>query len=164
MITQKTMVESIQHVMSLDIRGKEKLADEIFVTQPNLLGTVVVLAKLKVPMAKMDEVFFILFVLYEAFQKRSGVDIPLVTEDMIEDAHKNYIAMLKYIDKEGMDEGGNLIGKAMAKSPNRYISAFVIGHLKDHGFSAYSEENEYCSRAAKVIMDCFIEAASLSAK
>jgi hypothetical protein len=161
MIPQEIMVESIKYVTSLDLCAKEKLGEEIFVKQPNLLGIVCFLSKLNVPMSKVDEVLFMLLVLYEAFQKRSGLNISLVTEVMIKKASDNNTAMLNYLEKEGMVEGSNLIGKAMAESPNRFVSAFVIGHLNDHGFSTLSEENESCIRAAIVIMDCFIKAVSL---
>lgn len=164
MIPQRIMIESIKYITSLDLCGKENLGEEIFAKQPNLLGIVHVLSKLNVPMAKVDEVFFILLVLYEAFQKRSGIDIPLVTEDMIKKAYDNNNAMLNYLEKEGIVEGCTLIGKAMSESPNKFILAFVFGYLNEHGFSTLSEENESCICAAKVIMDCFIQAASLQVK
>jgi len=63
-------------------------------------------------------------------------------------------------NQQGMVAGSNLIGKAILENSNKFVTAFVIGHLNDHGFSTFSVENENCIRAAKVIMDCFIEAAS----
>jgi len=150
------------HVMSLDLRGKEKLVDEIFVHQPNLLGTAIVLSKLGVPLEKAEEVFFILLVLYEVFQKRSGLELSLITEDMIEKANDNNTAMLKYLDKEGMKTGMKLIGKSMLNHPQKSAIAFVFGHLNEHGFGNRSKENEYCVRAAKDILDCFIEASALA--
>jgi hypothetical protein len=162
MISERIVVESIRHINSLDMLGKEKLVDEIFTNQPNMLGTVIVLSKLNVPMAKIDIILFILLVLYEAFVKRSGLSIPLITEDLIEKMHKNNTAMLKYVDKE--TDGYNIIGQSMLKSPHKFIMAFVVGHLNDQGFSLKSVENEYCVRAAKVIMDCFIQAASKPAR
>lgn len=164
MITERIMVESIKHIMSLDIRERETLTDEIFANQPGLLGTVLVLSKLNVSMAKIEEVLFILLVLYQAFQKRSGICIPLIKEEMIEKAHDNNNAMLKYLDKEGLVEGSNLIGKAIMDSPNNFVAAFVLGHLNEHGFSTFSQENEHCIRSAKAIMDCFIEAANRAVK
>ena len=142
----------MQHVMSLDMHEKEKLTDEIYVRQPNILGMIHVLANLNVPLDKIEIVLFILLVLYDAFVNRSGLKIPLITEDMIEKANDNNTAMLNYIDKDGY----SIIGKSMLNSPNKIILAFVIGHLNEHGFSIQSESNEQCVRVAKVIMDCFI--------
>ncbi|OGJ86868.1 MAG: hypothetical protein A2487_18275 [Candidatus Raymondbacteria bacterium RifOxyC12_full_50_8] len=158
MISAAILAQSIRYVESLDLCGKERLSDDIFIKQPNLLSVVLCLSRLDVPMDKLGEVLHILFVLYDAFHNRSGLKIPKVSQRMIDKANANTTAMLQYLDKEGAYEGNRLIGKAMLNSPNKFVTAFVLGYMNEHGFDTFSQANEYCIRAAKVVMDCFIEA------
>ncbi len=157
MITEKIMVESIRHVLSLNSRGKEKLGDEIYAKQPNLFRSVFLLKNFNIPVDKIEDVLVLFFILYDVFQKRSGFSLPEISEEMIMKIIDKYASMMKYIDKEGKD-GIEIIATSLAKGHYKFVAAFVFCYFKEHGFIKNSKANERCILMALVLMDCFIQA------
>jgi len=162
MITDKTISDSVKHYRALDIKSKEKLSEEVFAAQPDILLEVVALSKLNVPMEKMEVVFNLLFILYDVFQKTSEVKLPKITYDMIDKSYKKSFDMLNYLDKEGMEDGLALMYKSIGKDPYQAVLKFFVFYLKDNGLVANSKENEQCIHTSKAIMDCFIEVSTLA--
>ena len=150
--------DSICYIFSLDIKQKEAIADEIFKKQPQLLFEVLGLNHLGVPMDRIEHVLNLLFVFYDYYYDRGKIELPKVTEKMIDDAHENTIAMLKFMDKEGGPEASApLMKKAMFAYPEIEALAFLTGYMNENGFTVKTIENEHCLRASKVILDCFMK-------
>lgn len=79
-ISLKALAQAITTVRAMDIEQKQQLADEIFRVQPHMLASVVVQKQLGVSLEKMDFLFDLLFVCFQAM-KESGLTWPLLTED-----------------------------------------------------------------------------------
>lgn len=148
--------DSIGYIFSLDSKQKEIIADDIFQKQPQLLFEVVGLNHLGVPMDKIEHVFNLLFVFYDYFHDRGNIELPKVTDDMINDVWNNMIAMLKLMDKEGPETGWPLMQKGIEAYPEIEALAFLTKYTNDNGFTENKIENERCLRAGKVILDCFM--------
>lgn len=150
--------DSIGYIFSLDMKQKEAIADDIFKKQPQLLFEVLGLNHLSVPMVRIEYVLNLLFILYDYYYDRGKIELPMVTEKMIDDARDNIDAMLKLMDKEGGPEASwPLMQKGIEKYPEIEAMAFFTGYMNDNGFTVKTIENEYCLRAGKVILDCFMK-------
>jgi hypothetical protein len=79
-ISLEAMARAMKTVEALNLRQKEPLTDEIFLAQPHMLGSVLVLPKLGVSMEKMEFVIELLLLCFQAM-KESGRTWPLITED-----------------------------------------------------------------------------------
>jgi hypothetical protein len=150
--------DSIGYIFSLDMKQKEAIADEIFKKQPQLLFEVLGLNHFGVPMDRIEYVLNLLFIFYDYYYDRGKIELPKVTEKMIDDAHENIIAMLKFMDKEGGPEtSAPLMKKATLAYPEIEALAFLTGYMNENGFTVKTIENEHCLRTARVILDCFMK-------
>ena len=148
--------DSIGYIFSLDMKQKESIANEIFQKQSQLLFEAIGLHHLKVPAEKIEHVINLLLILYDYFSDRGSIELPMVSEKMIDEATENIVSMLQLLDKEGSKTGWPLMKKGIEAYPEIEALAFYIGYMNDHGFAEKTRENEYCLRAGKVILDCFM--------
>ena len=80
LITQAVLVQAIRDVNAMNPAQKVQLADEIFLQQPNLLASVLVLSNMGVSTQQLEVPLNILLVTFQAM-KCSGHTWPLVQED-----------------------------------------------------------------------------------
>ncbi len=98
----------------MDRAQKERLADEIFRMQPNMLGSILVLPRLGVPMEKVEFAVGVLLVCFQAM-KESGLAWPVITEDEQERQLARFVAATRL----GEDIAPSLRSRAL----RRYIAA-----------------------------------------
>lgn len=79
-ISRSNVLRVIKAVQEMGTEQKLKLADEIFASEPNLLGSVLVLRNLGVSPSKQEFALEMLFLCFEAI-KESGLIWPLIAED-----------------------------------------------------------------------------------
>lgn len=113
-ISQQTMVQAITKVHALNRHQKEALAAELFAQQPNLLGAVLVLAKLGVKLEKIEFLLDLLFVSWQAM-KESGLSWPLITEDDLDRESRRFSAIAGF--------GHGLSQALQDRSRQEYIEA-----------------------------------------
>lgn len=113
---------SIRRIQSMSQVEKEGLRDEIFSTQPNLLGHVLVLSRLDVPMEKVDRVLHVLLVLCDLFTRTTPGGLTQVTIDELEDVDDNHWALLRLMESEEPAEARRLCQLAAKSHPQ--VNAF----------------------------------------
>ncbi len=96
-ISQDVLFRSIAAVQKMDDAQKIQLADEIFVSQPNMLGSFLVLPTLGVPTKKTGLAFNTLLLCFQAM-KESGLTWPVITEDDLDRQSARTTAILKFYD------------------------------------------------------------------
>ena len=88
-------MRAIKAVQEMGTDQKLKLADEIFASQPNLLGSVLVLRNLGVSPAKQEFALEMLFLCFQAM-KESGLMWPLIAEDEQENQMRRHSVILRF--------------------------------------------------------------------
>lgn len=147
---------SIRNVKSLAAKRKDSLVDEIAKSQPNLLAHVLALAKLDVPIEKVDIVLNILLVLHDLFTRATPEGLANVSEEMIESLDRNQWALLKMMDSEEPDEARRLCQLAVKSHPEINALAYANGALHDCGiYDMRKQEDFYCVRAVRNLVDAF---------
>jgi hypothetical protein len=91
------MAKALIAAQAMDLQQQERLADEVFRAQPNLLGSVVVLPQLGVARSKVDFAVEILFVCFLAM-KASGLTWPVITEDDQDRQLQRFVAITRFGD------------------------------------------------------------------
>lgn len=94
-ISRSALVQAITVVRAMDMTQKERLADELFRTQPHLFGTFLVQTRLGVSLEKMEFLLDVLFVCFQAM-KESGLAWPLITEDELDRQSTRFVAIAKF--------------------------------------------------------------------
>ena len=93
-ISRNALLRAIQAVQEMNNEQKLGLAEEIFSSQPNMLGSVLVLPRLGVSAAKQEFVLEILFLCFQAM-KESALTWPLITEDEQENQLRRHNILLR---------------------------------------------------------------------
>ena len=156
-ITLQQVADTVAYVESLDFDAKLKSVDRIYEAQPAALGAVVQLKALGVDYATQEHALHVLLVLYECFT-RNVSNLPRITEEMVQNALDNNVAMTEFFDEEHPQEASRLQPLSIEKYPERNVLAFVVGYLDEQGLTRPSRENELVIHTCKSIMDAFIEA------
>jgi hypothetical protein len=157
------VVDSRLYIMRLSLREKEGFCDKIFETQPNLLAHALALSEVVTSYERIEHVIHILMVLYHVFTS-NGTKLRTITEEEIERAFRNNIAMLQLLGTESRAERERIIKLSTTAHPEQNALAFLTGYLNENGFSEYTEENNHCTIAAKNIFDCLVKAKYVRSK
>ncbi len=98
-ISIEVLAKAIKVVHAMSASQKEALADEMFCTQPTLLGTALALPRMGVSTARVEFALELLFVCFQAM-KESGLSWPRISEDEMDRQATRYSAVVQF--SEGM--------------------------------------------------------------
>lgn len=160
-LTLQQVADAVAYVEGLDFDVKLERFDRIFEAQPAVLGAVVQLKILGVDSATQDHAFHVLLVLCECFT-RNVPNLPRISEEMVQKALDNNVAMVEFFDKERRPEAARLQRLGIEKHPEQNVLAFVAGYLDEQGLTRPSRENELVVHICKSIMDAFVEAKQMA--
>ncbi len=166
MITQAAMVQAVTDINGMDQARKVALADEIFVQQPNLLASILVLPRMGVGMVQLEVALHILLVTFQAM-KASGHPWPVVTADAQEQCMQRLTARVRFNEGLPSELAGQMVQQFCDEHPERYLLAFVYGCLGEHGLLAVRTEAEkYLLLGTLNLVECvgFVGAAASSAR
>lgn len=153
-IPHDAMVRAIIAAQAMDRSQKEQLADEVFRTQPNLLGAVLVLPRLGVALPKVDFAVEILFVCFLAM-KASGLTWPVITEDDLERQSKRFIAISRFADDLDEHLRKRSMDQYIAEHPEKNLLAYVTGETSKWLASIAPEESDkYVMLAIWDVVNC----------
>jgi hypothetical protein len=161
-ISNKQLTRAIEKAETMDLKNKELACDKIFVEQPNLLASVLVMQQMGSSLEEIDVLLNILIVFHLALLE-SGQKIAKVSEQDQDHQLRLFENTVKF--SEGMDS--NLIDSSI----NQYIKSqkhplllsFVAGVMKDAGF--YEKQNEsskYLIMAGINLANCVAHAIKLA--
>jgi len=154
-ISQDSLFRAIAAVQKMDNEQKIQLADEIFVSQPNMLGSFHVLPKLGVPTKKIGLAFDTKLLCFQAM-KESGLTWPVITEDDLERQSARTTAILKFYDSFS-DENlrKNSTQQFIDDHTEKELFAWVITMCKDWLQSISPEETDkYVIHVAVNLVNC----------
>jgi hypothetical protein len=142
----------------MSLKEKEAVCDTLYVTQPNLLGTVLVLPSLGVKMETVDVVLNILIVLHLAVEK-SGQTLAVVSEQDVERQLHRFTATVLFA--EGLDAHAfeQSLQQTVAYRKQPVLLAHVIDVLRRSGIADQPHENaKYPMMAAINLVNCIATA------
>lgn len=123
-ISHSALAQAITKIRVMGMQQKERLADEIFRVQPHLLASVVVQKQMGVSLEKMDFLFDLLLICFQAM-KESGLSWPLITEDEQDRQLGRYVGSVKF----GEDLANGLRNQAtrqyIENHPEKELLAYV---------------------------------------
>ena len=123
-ISRNDLVSAITGVQAMDMKQKEQLADEIFRSQPNMLGSVLVLNRLGVSLQKIDFALNILFVCFRAM-KASGLTWPTISEDDLDRQLRRFTAIAQFADDLNESLREDSMQQYIADHPEKELLAYV---------------------------------------
>lgn len=153
-LTQAVMVQATIDVNAMTAAQKVHLADEIFVQQPNLLGSILVLPRMGVSMLQLEVPLYVLLVTFQAM-KRSGRAWPTISEDVQEACLQRLTARLRF--NEGLPAGlvDQVVTQFCEEHAERYLLAFAYGYLAEQDLlRVRTEEEKFLLLAVLNLVEC----------
>lgn len=140
-IDDSHLVSARDKVAVMNLATKERLADEVYRHQPNLLASVIALHKSGVSMAELDGMLNILLVCYQAMIE-SGKAWPEIT---LHDQEKHLARLTAQIRfTEGLETGlqQQAIADYIHAHPEKWLLAFVFDEIGAAGWSQVCTDKE----------------------
>ena len=154
-ISRSALFRAIKVVQEMTAEQKLGLADEIFLSQPNMLASVVVLRSLGVPAAKQAFALEMLFLCFQAM-KESGLKWPLITEDEQENQMQRHTAILQFygsLDKKA--EQNSSAQQFIGSYPEQDLFAWVTTQSREWLLKSDPEESDkYVLQAILNLVNC----------
>lgn len=153
-ISMHAVATAVNKVRAMGLARKEQLVDEIFQTQPNLLGSVIVQKQMGVSYEKMEFLIELLLICFQAM-KESGLDWPRISEDDQDRLLHRYMATVKF----GQDLSPSLQFIAQKSfingHPEKPLLAFVTQQTADWLHRIEPEESDkYVLMSAANLVEC----------
>lgn len=152
---------------ALQVRGmnqaqKEALADELFLTQPNLLASVLALMLSGNEPAHVDELLHILFVAHVAL-KSTGRTLRTITEQEQEAELNRMVAFIKFSEGLGIELLEESTKQHVARHREPYLFAYVLLALQESGIlDSTREESKFLVMVALNLVGCIANAEDLT--
>ena len=138
---------------------REKLADEVYARQPNLLASIVVLKVYGATLEQMEFVLNILLVFYEAM-KASGLHWPVISEDDQERCLKRVTGRIRFTEGLAPDLQTKATTDSIADHSEQQLLAFVFGTFKERDFLGIETEAEKMMLLAALnLVECIADTA-----
>ncbi|MGC9293326.1 MAG: hypothetical protein ACP5EP_11500 [Acidobacteriaceae bacterium] len=154
-ISRDALLRAIVAVQKMDNTQKTQLADEIFVSQPNMLGSFLVLSTLGVPAEKTGLALNVLLLCFQAM-KESGLTWPVITEDDLERQLVRTTAILKFYESfSDEDSRMNSVQQYIDDHTEKELLAWVVTMCKAWLQSVSPEETDkYVIQVAVNLVNC----------
>lgn len=154
LITQAVLVHAIRDVNAMNSAQKVALADEIFLQQPNLLASILVLANMGVSPLQLEVPLHILLVTFQAM-KHSGHTWPIVQEEVQERCMQRLTARMRFNEGLPVQMADRLVKQFCDEHCERNLLAFVYGYLDEHDLLRVRNDAEKCLLLAALnLVEC----------
>lgn len=153
-ISPQVLAQAITLARKMSIQDKEKIGDEIFKVQPNLLGSVLALHRMGVSLAKIDFALNILFVSFLAM-KTSGHTWPLISLDDQDRQLNRFVGSINFVK----DMGENLQQEANQQYIDAHAEKYLLAYILDECATwlktiEAEESDKYVLLAAANLANC----------
>lgn len=154
LITQAVLVHAIRDVNAMNPAQKVVLTDEIFLQQPNLLASILVLANMGVSTLHLEVPLHVLLVTFQAM-KRSGHTWHIVQEEVQERCMQRLTARMRFNEGLPVQIADRLTKQYCDEHSERNLLAFVYGYLGDHDMlRVRTDAEKYLLLAALNLIEC----------
>lgn len=124
----EALVDAIDIIRAMGVAQKAQLGDELFQTQPNLLGSVIVLQRMGISLAKIEVALELLFVCYQSM-KQSGLRWPMITEADLDKQMGRHVAIVQFDEGLSPVQRQRALTQYLDVHPEKPLLAYVTGEL-----------------------------------
>ncbi len=153
-ISREELIKAVSTIRAMDFAKKEKLVDEIYIHQPNLLASVVVQKQLGVSLEKINFLIEILLVCYQSM-KETGINWPVISIEEQDRQLSRYAASVEFTKGLSRELESKAILNYSENHPEQYLIAYVCGEMVNWLKCISSEESDkYVILTAMNIVNC----------
>lgn len=154
LITPEVLARAAVEVNGMSAAQKVQLADEIYLSQPNLLASVLVLPRFGVSPLQLEVPIHVLLVMHQAI-KHSGHTLSVISEDVQDICMQRLTATVKFTEGLPPELVSQMMAKFSTEHPERYLLAFIYGYLSEHDLlSVRTEAEKFLLLASLNLVEC----------
>ena len=158
-ISSRNLVDAVLRVERMSFAERERLAEEIQVSQPNLFYSVLVLQRYGATLGQIEVVLNLLLVFHEAM-KISGGSWPVVSEDVQDRCLKRVSGRVRFIEGLSPELQAQATADAVGDHPEQQLLAYVFGKFNENNLLGIRTEAEkMLMLAALNLVECIAETA-----
>jgi hypothetical protein len=153
-ISLDAVAQAMRVIQALNLKQKGGLIDEIFLAQPHMLGSVLVLQKFGVSSEKMEFAIELLILCFQAMEE-SGLSWPLITEDEQELQMQIYVTTVKLGEDLSPALRDRLMQQYIENHPEKGLLACVWSKTADWLKRIVPEDSDrYVMLVAANLVNC----------
>ena len=153
-VTPQALADAITIIRAMGIEQKERLADELFRTQPNMFGSALALQRMGVSLAKIEVALNLLFVCFQSM-KQSGLLWPLITEADLDKQLGRYVATVRFGEDLSPAQRQHAMMQYLESHPEKPLLAYVTDELNKWLASISPEDTDnYVMLASMNFVNC----------
>ncbi len=153
-INESSLVQAIKKSSEMDLVESEKVVDEIYIEQPNLLASVLVQNQMGNKIEDVEVLLNILIVTFLAL-KYSGVKIEKISEKTQEKELARYTGHIGFLEGLNNKTTEVAIKQFTESKSEKALMAYVIGTMLKAGFAKRKNENaKYLVMTGVNIVNC----------
>ena len=150
----QVMTTAISKVRSMTFEQKERLGDEIYRAQPNMMGAVLVMHRMGVSYEKIEFLIDILWVCYQAM-KESGLVWPEITIDEQDRQMTIYVATINFGEGLSAPLQERVMQQYIDAHPEQYLLAYVYNETTEWMRRIVPEESDkHVMLTAVTLVNC----------
>jgi hypothetical protein len=127
-VTPQALADAINITRAMGIEQKERLADELFRTQPNMFGSALALQRMGVSPEKIEVALDLLFVCFQSM-KQSGLHWPMITEADLDKQLGRYVATVRFGEDLSPAQRQRAMAQYLKTHPEKPLLAYVTDEL-----------------------------------
>ncbi|MFT4871609.1 MAG: hypothetical protein ACI9F1_002393 [Colwellia sp.] len=153
-IKESALIKAIKQSNQMDFTELEKVVDEIYLEQPNLLASVLVQSKMGNKIEDVDVLLNILIVTFLAL-RYSNIKLEMITEKLQEKEMAKYAGHFKFLDGLNQENTEQAIHQFSNSKSEKILLSYVIGAMMDAGFTKRkNESSKYLLMSGINIINC----------
>lgn len=153
-ISLEALADAIKTVRAMSGEQKEALVNDLFLTQPNLLGSALALQRMGVSLAKVEVALELLFICFQSM-KRSGFTWPLITEAQLDKQLGRYVATVRFGEDLAPAQRQRAMMQYLESHPEKPLLAYVTDELNKWLAGITPEASDkYVMLAAMNVVNC----------
>jgi len=153
-IKESSLVQAIKKSSEMDLAESEKVVDEIYLEQPNLLASVLVQNQMGNKIEDVEVLLNILIVSFLAL-KYSGVKLEKISEQTQEKELAKYTGHIGFLEGLNNKNTEVAINQFTESKSEKALMAYVIGTMLKAGFAKRKNESaKYLVMTGVNIVNC----------
>jgi hypothetical protein len=153
-IKKSALIEAIKRSNQMDLTESEKVVDEIYIEQPNLLASVLVQNQMGNKIEDVEVLLNILIVTFLAL-KYSDVKLEMISESLQEKEMAKYAGHFEFLEGLNQQNTEEAINQFSKNKSEKLLLSYVIGAMMEAGFTKRKNENaKYLLMSGINIVNC----------
>jgi hypothetical protein len=153
-IKESALIEAIKRSNQMDLTESEKVVDEIYIEQPNLLASVLVQNQMGNKIEDVEVLLNILIVTFLAL-KYSDVKLEMISESLQKKEMAKYAGHFEFLEGLNQQNTEEAINQFSKNKSEKLLLSYVIGAMMEAGFTKRKNESaKYLLMSGINIVNC----------